>query len=402
MANLYTKVVDKKDRQELFEETAVRNFTSPGSLMSFNVEHGFNEALLRGFKSGFIREVEYRQLCQCDNLDDVKLTLGDTDYCNVLQNQNKLTPEIIGNKCRQKNTKEFDFLRSQAVGSLATFLDFVTYEHLIKNICFVISGMIKGSDAESLLSKCSPLGYSPHLKGVLTFENDSTSDGLTDLYRTVLVDSPVARYFEAYFNTELKADQPSREVKEIQRIYNTQEIEVITNMLQKLWLEDFYEYSLSLGGETAYAMKELLEFEADRRTIMITINSFDTFLNEPTNRDQQRQALFCNFGVLYPEGTLNAFNKVSDMQSLGLALEPYAVFRMLWKKASEQGRTFQDLLYEYEVRLMLLAFMGQSHFAAFYAFIKLKQREEANINWIVRCINQKVDGKDLNRWIKIL
>jgi len=398
------RLLDKKDKQDMFDEsTAVRKFYSPGSLMSFNMEHGFTEALLRGFKSGFLKEVEYRQLCQCDNLDDVKLTLGDTDYCNVLQNQNKLTPEIILNKCRTKNIKEFEFIRSQAVGPLATFLDFVTWEHLIKNICFVISGMIKGADPETLLSKCNPLGYSSHLKSVLTFENDTGSDGLTELYRTVLVDTPVARYFETYFNSDMKHDQPGRDIqREIQRIYNTQEIDVITNMLQKLWLEDFYDYCLSLGGETAYAMKELLEFEADRRAIMITMNSFETFLNEPSNRDKERQALYCNFGSLYPESTLNTFNKVSDMQQLGLALQPYAVYRELWKRAQETGRKMDDLLSEYEVRLMLLAFMGQSHFASFYAFLKLKEREEYNIKWIVSCINQRRDPKDLNRWIKIL
>jgi len=264
--------------------------------------------------------------------------------------------------------------------------------------------MIKGADAENLLTKCNPLGYSSHLKSVLTFENYTGSDGLTELYRTVLVDTPVARYFETYFNSDMKHDAaPGRDIqREIQRIYNTQEIDVITNMLQKLWLEDFYDYCSSLGGETAMAMKELLEFEADRRAIMITMNSFETFLNEPSNRDKERQALYCNFGTLYPDATLNAFNKVADMQQLGLALQPYAVYRELWKRAQETGRKMDDMLSEYEVRLMLLAFMGQSHFAAFYSFLKLKEREEYNIKWIVSCINQRRDPKDLNRWIKIL
>jgi len=73
------------------------------------------------------------------------------------------------------------------------------------------------------------------------------------------------------------------------------------------------------------------------------------------------------------------------------------------KKAQETGRKMDDMLSEHEVRLMLLAFMGQSHFASFYAFLKLKEREEYNIKWIVSCINQKRDPKEWNtRWIKIL
>lgn len=54
---------------------------------------------------------------------------------------------------------------------------------------------------------------------------------------------------------QVKADQPSRE---IQRVYNEVEIDIITNMLQKLWLEDFFKFTQALGGATAEVMKELL------------------------------------------------------------------------------------------------------------------------------------------------
>lgn len=42
----------------------------------------------------------------------------------------------------------------------------------------------------------------------------------------------------------------------------------------------------------------LHQFEADRRAINITINSFGTEL-----RKEEREALYPNFGLLYPEGT---------------------------------------------------------------------------------------------------
>lgn len=56
-------------------------------------------------------------------------------------------------------------------------------------------------------------------------------------------------------------------------------IELIRNTLYKTYLEDFYEFTQSLGGTTAEVMKELLQFEADRRSITITINSFNTELS---------------------------------------------------------------------------------------------------------------------------
>lgn len=60
-----------------------------------------------------------------------------------------------------------------------------------------------GADAETLLAKCLPLGASPHLRSIMTFENFDNADGLVELYRTVLIDTPVAPYFEKYFNSEV-------------------------------------------------------------------------------------------------------------------------------------------------------------------------------------------------------
>ena len=287
------------------------------------------------------------------------------------------------------------FLQSQATGPLATFLDFITYEDLITNISFIITSMIKGADPTTLLHKSLPLGKSPHLRSVMTFENFEGSDGLVELYRTVLIDTPVAHYFENYFNSEIKSDSPSRE---IQRVYNEVEIDIITNMLQKLWLEDFYFYCQRLGGETAVIMKTLLEFEADRRAISIMINSFNTNLNDPSNRDTERKKLFCSFGTLYPEATLIRFSTVGDINQLAVALEPYKVYSDLYRQSQEGGgKSLEDLLYEEEVKLCRLCFDGQSHFASFYGWVKLKKQELRNIKWILSCINQKRDQKDFNK-----
>lgn len=376
----------------------VRQDDEIGGLSSFNCHWGYVEAIVRGFRSGFLKSFEYRALTQCESLEDVKLALGDTDYLNVLQSSAKLTPELILKRCEDKFVAEYQFLQGQATGQLSSFLEFITYEDLIANISFLITSMIKGSDPVALLPKCLPLGRSPHLRSVLTFENFENSDGLVELYRTVLIDTPVAAYFETYFNSELRSDAPSRE---IQRVYNEVEIDLITAMLHKLWLEDFYAYCQGLGGETAAIMHELLSFEADRRAISIMINSFNTNLNEPSNRDSERKKLFCNFGRLYPEATLIKFSQVGDMNSLMAALEPYKHFSDLFRAAQENtGKTLEDLLYEEEVRLARSAFDGQSHFASFYGFVLLKKQEMRNIKWILSCINQKRDQKDFSKWIK--
>jgi len=390
---------ETENKRELFEsQNLVRKEGPIGGLLTFNAEYGFLEAVLRGFKSGFLRDNEYRQLCNCDNLEDVKLSLGDTDYLNVLQSQAKLTPDIIANKCRDKFVAEFQFLRSQAVGQLSSFLEFITYEFLIHSISLIISSIIKGANVEELIQKCHPLGRSPQLKAIMTFDNFENADGLVELYRTVLVETPVAPYFEQYFSSNLKTDSPGRE---IQKVYNEVEIDIIENMIQKLCLEDFYAYTQTLGGETAAIMKELLEFEADKRAINITLNSFNSNLNDPQNRASDRKNLYCCFGKLYPEATMSSFVKVSNPQQLAAALQPYKVYNdMIQKSQDPELRSLPDDLLNYEVQLNRQAFDSQSHFASFYGFVKLKQQEERNLRHILNCIDQRRDPKEI-RWVNI-
>lgn len=382
-------------KRDYYEQESYVRYTGPvGGLTTFNAEYGYLEAVLRGFRSAFLKEFEYRQLCQCNNLEDFKLTLGDTDYAGMVSTQAQLTPDIIQDKVWEKYVGEFQFIRDQAVGPLATFLDFISNEYLISNISFLVTSMIRGSDNKTVLAKCNPLGQFPMLKSVASFDN--TSEGLLELYRTVLVDTPVAPYFEKYFLEELSSDDPFHH---IEQAYNEVEIDIINNMILKLWLEDFYRYTQELGGTTAEMMKELLEFEADRRAIEITVNSFGSDLNEQLARDSERKALYANFGKLYPEG-VEAFSKVADMAALTDVLNKYETYRLIWQKAQADGRSLQDALYDYEVRLNRLAFESQSHFACFYAYGKLKQQEKRNLYWIASCINEGREAKDFNRWIK--
>ena len=49
-------------------------------------------------------------------------------------------------------------------------------------------------------------------------------------------------------------------------------------------------------------MGHILKVRADAISINITLNSFDTFYNQPSHRASSRKALYPSFGYLYPEG----------------------------------------------------------------------------------------------------
>ena len=56
-----------------------------GDLNTFNMDHGYNEALVRGYKSGFLTDTEYHHIAQCENIEGRDVGRGDAywDRCEA-------------------------------------------------------------------------------------------------------------------------------------------------------------------------------------------------------------------------------------------------------------------------------------------------------------------------------
>ncbi len=146
------------------------------------------------------------------------------------------------------------------------------------------------------------------------------------------------------------------------------EVEIISNSLMKLWLQDFYRYCEDIGGDTATIMCELLAARADRHAINITLNSFGGPLNDPQMRGSDRHRLYPAIGTLYPECS-SKFTDVTDDMQLAAALEPYPVYREIWAmhvNESFHDKSIDDAFFERDAEMLELAFEGQMHFGCFY------------------------------------
>jgi hypothetical protein len=42
---------------------------SAGDIATFNIHYGFCEALVRGYRSGFLNEADYHRIVQCETLE---------------------------------------------------------------------------------------------------------------------------------------------------------------------------------------------------------------------------------------------------------------------------------------------------------------------------------------------
>ncbi|GLC44335.1 V-type proton ATPase subunit d1 [Pleodorina starrii] len=337
-------------------------------MMSFNIKDGFLEAIVRGHRSGLLTVADYNNLSQCETLDDIKMNLTSTDYGAYLANEaSPIYTANIVEKCTQKLVNDWNYMRTQADENLAAFMDYCTYGHMIDNVVLIVTGTLHERDVQELLDKCHPLGMFDSIATLAVAQN------MRELYRLVLVDTPLAPYFSENLTHE--------DLDEMN-------IEIMRNTLYKAYLDDFASFCQKLGGTTAEIMGDMLAFETDRRALNITLNSIGTELTR-----EDRKKLYSNFGLLYPHGQ-NELAAAEDFDQIRSAMEKVPAYSALFGKLGYgESQMLDKLLYEEEVKKCVDCFEQQFHYGVFYAYMKLREQEIRNVMWISECVAQDQKGR---------
>ena len=240
---------------------------------------------------------------------------------------------------------------------------------MIDNVALLITGTLHERDTRELLERCHPLGWFETMPVLCVATN------IEELYNSVLIETPLAPYF--------KQSLSHQDLDELN-------IEIIRNTLYKNYLEDFYRFVTEnpelRNTPTSEVMAEILEFEADRRAINITLNSFGTDLSKV-----DRKKLYPDFGRLYPEGTL-MLSRAEDIEGVGLAVSGVQDYKTYFESAGmgqgggmtgignmsggsgSDGKSLEDMFYQKEMEISKMAFTRQFTHAVIYAWVKLREQ----------------------------
>lgn len=307
-------------------------------------------------------------------------------------------------------------------------MDYITYAYMIDNVILLTLGTLHERDTHELLERCHPLGVFDSMPALCVATN------VEELYHSVLVETPLGEFvlscilisanqifrprwieyilIDVIFAFAFLPAPYFRDCLSAQDLDDLN-IEIIRNTLYKAYLEDFYQFCQSLPSPTSEIMSRILAFEADRRTINITLNSFGTELTK-----DQRARLFPTIGKLYPEGN-NALARAEDIDALKAAVEHIPEYKNFMDAATggyangagqasgsaggndeADSASLEDEFFKYDVHLNKQTFLQQFQYAVFYSFVKLKEQEVRNLTWIAECITQ--DAKErINDYIPV-
>lgn len=331
----------------------------------FNIDYGYVEGVVRGYRNGLLTGNQYVNLTQCDNLLDLKLQLSATDYGNFMASYGgPLSTSVIQEKLSVVLYQQFQYLKSQSSGKLTKFLDFISYGYMIDNVSLMITGTLHERDCSEILPKCHPLGWFDTLPTL------SIATDIDSLYDTVLIDTPLAPFFKDCLTINDLDDL---------------NIEIVRNRLYRNYLEAFVQFvEEEFDGPDKEIMTKLLSFEADKRVINIALNS----LHNPDLSPEDKLSLFPQNGKLYPVYH-NQLAQAEEVDQVKLVVDSIDEYKELFSDSqADSQKGIEDWFYYLEMQYNKNAFTQQFTLSSVWAWLRSKEQEVRNITWIAECIAQ--------------
>lgn len=276
-------------------------------MISFNVNDGYAEAMVRGMRKGCLGESQYNLLKSVNSLKEFISILGETDYCDYIINSRIENTTELKIELKEKLGKEVNYLQANCGEDCQKFIQIIKHKYMLDNVITVVEGKKNKTSSEVIKARLEPLGYLKEITKLADLEIDKVED----LYEQILIDTEVGYYFSKLFESAIIASE-NKSMVAIENYLRELTVENLKNYLKKIWLEHFYDFTRTCNGTTRQMMEEILFIEADFQAIQIVYN----LLRGEFNKDQkeEREKLLPSFGYLYPAITTELYTCASFEQ----------------------------------------------------------------------------------------
>lgn len=400
----------------------------------YNTRYGYIEADIRGQRSSFLTVADYQALTQVPNLEEFFVALGSmspslSNVCKRLGENHSVTNLSI--VLDEEIARNVHALRADTEGELQHFIDLICHQYCIDNVILVLltaishgnnananttapapanpnngsldsvlSGSLHGTSTNNL--RFHPLGLFPGLEAL------SSCASLSEVYGAILEESPIACYFakaeaEAHLASLIDKENvltriglgvggsatstvtPGKVSKSSNANLMTMNVELLRTELYKHHFETIYDTAQKIGGQTWEAMKTMLKFDADRRTLSIAMNLLDVKTISP----ELKMSLFPKCGDFYPH-IQEVFATAHDYETIKEAATDVHIFKEIFDNVSQNAEmTIEDAIVLKEIELLKDSLTMNFSFGTIYAWLKLREFEKKNIVWIAECLLQE-------------
>ena len=369
-------------------------------LTYFNIDNGYVEGILRGYRLNFLKDEDYAKIKSLTSLEEL-WTFLQTEKGYPEMEGNEVTIQAIKNQMKLKLSKEIEYLEGNSMQDLYDFIQFIRVKYMLENVLMMIEGLKCGISSERLQASVDPLGDFKLLSAV------ELSNKLDLLYQTVLIDSPVGPYFYKYLEQKNMGNNDNKEgmkhFSDMQNYFKEETPELVRSSLNRIWIETFYEHCSTKLNETSRVnMEDILKLEADFQTIHVTYNPLD----DSNEEEEANRNLLCPIlGNLYPLYfyKLKKCGNIEDLKSVLKSFKLYSTVLQDIKEPSamegEGDKSLEDAMYRELAKAYSISFDEQSNMSNFYAYVMLKEQEIKNVVWMAEMISRNLDPNDI-KWGK--
>lgn len=306
---------------------------------------------VHGNKDQLMTIEDYRSMRSCGSIEDMKIKLHSSLYGKQLLEEPQSTPKAFRNVLYRCIDEQVRLTLGFATPMTRELIEFYKEYFQLSNFIYLWACKQESTKSLDMALDIHPLGDYDGLSFIKVTQSSE------DTWKFCLENTPLQKYLAGLSHELLNGD-----------------IQYITNVLQKRYIELLYEFSVEHG----LCLAALMQFEGDKRIIEILHSTMGSAIPA-----KDKLALFPSC-TTFSDMHKALFIGCGTLDELKGALSTHKTYRAII--GNEMG--VEDALRREEIRICKSTFLYYDDPSVVYTQLKLQELEISNLIFLSECIVQ--------------